>query len=288
MVRHVWLLLELRISGYVQWISGIGRATISQQSQISLQHSVRSYFLFVVNKKYAGDVLYYLTKAIPVKNYITNYPKLCSHATLQHPKLKRLDVSRCNLDRPGLHGLPLLTHAHLSRNMIRILPDRIFAKNKQLTHLYLNANNLERLNASTFEGLMKLQLLDLSANNLEDIHRLAFQENMDLRLLNLSYNTFYRFPHLSCLVTSLDLSFNLISRFEADSLEDMPRIRNLILKDNQLQLLPRGLRSATLKILDVQRNRLVELHNNSFIGIPSLQKIDLSGKFDRKPARIQK
>ncbi|RLU14735.1 hypothetical protein DMN91_012622 [Ooceraea biroi] len=210
---------------------------------------------------------------------LVNNPKLVystRHATLQHPRLKRLDVSRCNLDRPGLHGLPLLTHARLSRNSIRILPDRIFAKNKQLTQLYLNANNLERLNASTFEGLVKLQLLDLSANGLEEVHRLAFQENIDLRLLNLSYNTLHRFPHLSCLVTSLDLSFNMISRFEADSLDDMPRIRSLNLKDNQLQLLPPRLRSPTLRILDVQRNRLVELHNDSFIGLPSLQKIDLS------------
>jgi len=171
----------------------------------------------------------------------------------------------------------MLTHARLSRNTIRILPDRIFAKNKQLTHLYLNANNLERLNASTFEGLVKLQLLDLSANNLEQVHRQAFQENIDLRFLNLSYNTLHVFPCLSCLVTSLDLSFNFISRLEADSLDDMPRIRSLNLKDNQLQLLPRGLRSAMLKVLDVQRNRLVELHNNSFTGLPSLQKIDLSG-----------
>jgi len=202
---------------------------------------------------------------------------VCRHATLQHLKLKKLDVSRCNLDRPGLHGLPMLTHARLSRNTIRILPDRIFAKNKKLTHLFLNANNLERLNASTFEGLVKLQLLDLSANNLEQIHRQTFQENIDLRFLNLSYNTLHVFPRLSCLVTSLDLSFNFISHLEANSLEDMPRIRSLNLKDNQLQLLPHGLRSAMLKMLDMQRNRLVELHNDSFIGLPSLYKIDLSG-----------
>ncbi|XP_072742539.1 uncharacterized protein [Anoplolepis gracilipes] len=199
------------------------------------------------------------------------------HSTLQHPKLKRLDVSRCNLDRPGLHGFPSLTHVYLSRNTIHILPDNIFVKNKQLTHLYLNANNLERLNASTFDGLIKLQTLDLSANNLENIYPLTFQDNIDLRLLNLSYNSLHRFPDLSSLVTSLDLSFNLISRFNANSLENMPRIRNLNLRDNQLQLLPHGLKSKTLIILNVQRNRLVELHNDSFAELPSLQKIDLSG-----------
>lgn len=143
--------------------------------------------------------------------------------------------------------------------------------------MYLNANNLERLNASTFESLVKLQVLDLSANSLGEIHKLAFLDNIDLRLLNLSYNSLNRFPDLSSLVTTLDLSFNLISYIKANVLEEMPRIRNLNLKDNHLQSLPRGLNSRTLRILDVQRNRLVELHNDSFTELPSLQKIDLSG-----------
>ncbi|TGZ47626.1 Uncharacterized protein DBV15_03463 [Temnothorax longispinosus] len=131
------------------------------------------------------------------------------HSTLQHLNLKKLDVSKCNLDRPGLHGLPSLTQARLSRNTIRILPDRIFARNKQLTHLYLNANSLERLNDSTLEGLVKLQVLDLSANGLEEVHTLAFRDNIDLRLLNLSYNSLHRFPDLSSLATTLDLPANV-------------------------------------------------------------------------------
>ncbi|KYM97270.1 Insulin-like growth factor-binding protein complex acid labile subunit [Cyphomyrmex costatus] len=207
----------------------------------------------------------------PTLVYSTRY------STLEHIKLKRLDVSRCNLDRPGLHGLPSLTQARLSYNTIRLLPDRIFAKNRQLTHLYLNSNNLALLNASTFEGLTKLQILDLSANSLEEIHKLAFQDNIDLRLLNLSYNSLHRFPYLMSLVTTLDLSFNLINHFRANSLEDLSRIRSLYLKDNNLQSLPRSLNSRTLRILDVQRNRLVELHNDSFAELPSLQKVDLSG-----------
>lgn len=207
----------------------------------------------------------------PTLVYSTRY------ATLQHSKLKKLDVSRCGLDRPGLHGLPSLTHARLSHNAIHLLPDRIFAKNKQLTNLYLNANNLERLNASTFEGLVKLQLLDLSANGFEEIHTLAFQDNIELKFLNLSYNSLHRFPDLVSVASTLDLSFNLISHFRANSLEGMPIIRNLNLKDNHLQSLPRRLNSRTLRVLDVQRNRLVELHNDSFIECPSLQRLDLSG-----------
>ncbi|XP_012215058.2 leucine-rich repeat-containing protein 15 isoform X1 [Linepithema humile] len=212
---------------------------------------------------------------------LTNNPTLVystRHATLQHLKLKRLDVSRCNLDRPGLHGLPALTQARLSHNAIRLLPDRIFTRNRQLTHLYLNANSLERLNASTFQGLMKLQTLDLSANNLVEVHKQAFQNNINLKLVNLSYNSLHQFPDLAAtFLATLDLSFNLINRLKANSLENLPMIVNLNLRDNQLQALPRGLQSTTLKVLNVQRNRLVELHNSSFSELPSLQKIDLSG-----------
>lgn len=202
----------------------------------------------------------------------------CRHATLRHLKLKRLDVSRCNLDRPGLHGFPSLTQARLSHNSIRLLPDRIFAKNRQLTHLYLNGNSLERLNASTFHGLIKLLMLDLSANHLVEIHKQAFLENINLKFVNLSYNSLHRFPDLTAtFLATLDLSFNLINSLKANSLENMPMIVSLNLRDNQLQALPRGLQSMTLKVLNVQRNRLVELYNSTFSELPSLQKIDLSG-----------
>lgn len=170
--------------------------------------------------------------------------------------------------------------ARLSHNAIRLLPDRIFMKNRQLTHLYLNANSLERLNASTFQGLMKLQMLDLSANNIVEVHKQAFQNNINLKLVNLSYNSLHQFPDLAAtFLTTLDLSFNLINRLKANSLENMPMIVSLNLRDNQLQALPRSLQSTTLKVLNVQRNRLVELHNNSFSELPSLQKIDLSGMY---------
>ncbi|KAG7205514.1 hypothetical protein KM043_007495 [Ampulex compressa] len=199
------------------------------------------------------------------------------HSSLRHFNLKRLDASRCNLDRPGLHGFPLLTHARLSRNMIRFLPDRIFLKNRHLTHLYLNANGVERLNVSTFEGLVKLQILDLSANGLEQLHPMSFHENIELRVLNLSYNALYSFPNLTSAATALDVSSNLIDDVNGDCLANLPRIRSLNLSDNRLRSLPRGFQSFTLKILDLRRNRLVQIRNDSFAELPQLQKLDLSG-----------
>ncbi|XP_011147034.1 insulin-like growth factor-binding protein complex acid labile subunit [Harpegnathos saltator] len=207
----------------------------------------------------------------PALVYCTRY------TTMQHPRLKRLDVSRCRLDRPGLHGLPSLTYVRLSHNAISMLPARIFAKNKQLVQLYMDVNHLQNINISTFEGLTKLQMLDLSMNGINFVHELALRENINLKILNLSYNELQTLPRLTTTTMSLDVSFNKISKLRANSLEDMSRIRNLILKNNELQVLPRHLKAETLRILDLQRNRLVGLHNTSFVDLPSLRQIDLSG-----------
>lgn len=196
---------------------------------------------------------------------------------MQHPKLKRLDVSRCRLDRPGLHGFPSLTYARLSHNAINMLPGRIFAKNKQLAQLYMDVNHLQNVNASSFEGLIKLQILDLSMNKISYVHELALRDNTNLKVLNLSYNELPTLPRLTTNVVSFDASFNRISRLKPDCLRNMSSIKDLVLKNNELQVLPRHLEAKTLKRLNLQRNRLVALHNKSFVGLPLLEEIDLSG-----------
>ena len=158
-----------------------------------------------------------------------------------------------------------------------MLPDRIFAKNRKLGFLYLNANGIEKLNMSTFEGLVKLQVLDLSANYLEVIHPLTFHENVELKVLNLSYNVLYELPSLMSTVTTLDASSNLISDLDENFLVNMPKIRSVILNNNQLQKFPSKLKSTSLKNLDLRRNRLVEVCNDTFLELPQLLRIDLSG-----------
>ncbi|OAD56267.1 hypothetical protein WN48_03585 [Eufriesea mexicana] len=215
-------------------------------------------------------LVYSMRQAIEIlsRNYSFNSEK---YFEINH------NVSRCNLDRPGLHGFPALTQARLSRNMINILPDRIFAKNRELGFLYLNANRIEKLNMSTFEGLVKLQVLDLSANGLEAIHPLTFHENVELKLLNLSFNAITEFPNFTSTMITLDASSNFISEMKGNFLTNMPRIRSINLSDNRLQWIPPGLKSTTLKNMDLRRNRLVEVYNDTFLELPRLIRIDLSG-----------
>lgn len=211
---------------------------------------------------------------------LSNNPTLVystRNSTLTHPKLRKLDASRCNLDRPGLHGFPSLTHARLTRNAIRILPDRIFARNRQLGFLYLNGNRLETLTASTFEGLVKLQTLDLSANNLEEIHPYTFHENIELKTLNLSYNAFYELPKLTTAAITLDASSNLINRLNENLFANMPRLKSIDLSDNRIQKIPLGLKSTTLRNFDLRANRIVELANDTFLQLTQLRSIDISG-----------
>lgn len=83
---------------------------------------------------------------------------------------------------------------------------------------------------------------------------------------------------MTSVLTSLDLSFNFIETLERNSLNAMPKIKSLNLSDNWLQRLPNGLQSSTLTILNIRRNRLMELNNSSFVELPALERIDVSGK----------
>lgn len=197
--------------------------------------------------------------------------------TLTHSKLKRLDVSRCNLDRPGLHGLPQLTYAKLSRNLIRILPDKIFAKNGELQYIFLAGNGLDQLNKSAFAGLVKLEFLDLSSNSLHDVHWTAFVENINLKLLNLSHNSLLQFPNLTSSTTLLDLSANLINDFKSNALTNMPKLKTLDLSNNRVDEIPDQLESLSLIILSLRQNRIIQLSNRSFELLPALERLDLSG-----------
>ncbi|KAH0566990.1 insulin-like growth factor-binding protein complex acid labile subunit [Cotesia glomerata] len=198
--------------------------------------------------------------------------------TLRHDKLKRLDVSKCNLDRPGLHGLPSLTHAILSYNTIRLLPDRIFSKNKKLERLYLNNNALTQLNQSSFDGLSELDVLNLSHNNLESLPWGLLRYNINLRSVNLSYNDIKLMPvNLTTTALILDLSYNLIEFVPGESLRQMPALKILDLSENRLESFSSGLQSQTLQSLYLEGNRLTRLTNESFAYLPALDNINLSG-----------
>lgn len=198
--------------------------------------------------------------------------------TLTHDKLKILDASKCNLDRPGLHGLPQLVNAKLSRNLIRILPDQIFAKNRELQQLSLSGNGLDQLNKSAFAGLINLEILDLSSNSLKNIHWTSFRENTNLKLLNLSHNSLIQFPNLTSSTNQLDLSSNLINYFDGNVLLNMPKLRTLSLDNNRVDEIPNQLESQSLIRLSLRQNRVIRLNNQSFEQLPALQTVDLSGE----------
>ncbi|XP_008556456.1 leucine-rich repeat-containing G-protein coupled receptor 5 isoform X1 [Microplitis demolitor] len=198
--------------------------------------------------------------------------------TLTHDKLKRIDVSKCNLDRPGLHGLPSLTHAILSHNTIRLLPDRIFSRNKKLTRLYLNNNGLMQVNQSSFAGLPELDILDLSNNNFKYLPWNLLRDNVDLRLVNLSYNNIKEMPkNFTTSALIIDLSYNLIEYIPKESLSQMPALKIFDLSKNRLESFASGLESQTLQSLNLEGNRLTRLSNDSFAYLPSLDNINLSG-----------
>ncbi|XP_011302168.1 toll-like receptor 13 isoform X2 [Fopius arisanus] len=221
-------------------------------------------------------------KKLPALEYLklSHNPKLVYSTrkeTLKHSSLKKLDASGCNLDRPGIHGLPSLTHVTLSHNMIHFLPDYIFVKNGALIHLNLSFNGLLRINACSLIGMPKLAHLDLSGNHLENISASAFRDNIELKSLNISHNGMRNFPRLVASVVNLDLSTNLIEYIPRDSLRNMWRIDSLILSGNRLERFETGMASRTLKTLILKENGILRLSTGSLENLPMLRNIDLSG-----------
>lgn len=116
----------------------------------------------------------------------------------------------------------------------------------------------------------------MSNNQLEFIHWSIFRDSMILSVLNLSSNNIKIIGNLTTSALTVDLSANLISEILANSLINMPKLRTLNLSDNIIETIVR-LESMTMKILELKRNRLVQLTVNMFKGLPEIVKIDVSG-----------
>lgn len=138
-----------------------------------------------------------------------------------------------------------------------------------------------QVNQSSFAGLPELDILDLSNNNFKYLPWNLLRDNVDLRLVNLSYNNIKEMPkNFTTSALIIDLSYNLIEYIPKESLSQMPALKIFDLSKNRLESFASGLESQTLQSLNLEGNRLTRLSNDSFAYLPSLDNINLSGKFD--------
>lgn len=110
-----------------------------------------------------------------------------------------------------------------------------FEVNKYVIEVYLNNSNLADIHPEAFAEMKKLQGLYLQTNLLSSVPEGFIKRNRDLILLNLAENLFNDMPK----ITSKSLEILILSKSDvhvvpADSLDNLPNIRLLMLDQNKI------------------------------------------------------
>ncbi|XP_056451550.1 transforming growth factor beta activator LRRC32-like [Gadus chalcogrammus] len=167
---------------------------------------------------------------------------------------------------------PSLNYLDLSYNQMKTIPQSFFNSMVQLEHLNISNNCIGSFLVEEENGLNNLKVLDLSYNSLRDM---SFGKNTLLAL------------------EELFLQGNLLTTIEPHTFQGRPRLKYLLLQQNNLHICPSNAESSfsnnhkhhqgcvafssipTLQHLYLSENHLKVLPNNAFEDTP-LTLLDLS------------
>ncbi|XP_043402045.1 toll-like receptor 3 isoform X2 [Chelonia mydas] len=207
--------------------------------------------------------------------------------------------------------LPLLKVLKLQHNQLRELTDNVFASCASLTELNLGSNIIE-IKGNPFKNLKNLNILDVSHNRLlstklgsqpqlESLRELVLSENKitelkkeeldflsnaSLNRLDLSSNPLKEF-HTGCLhaignlyglvLNNVELGENLTEKLCLEL--SGTRIQNLSLSQIQLSFIHKstfhGLQTTNLTALNLSKNYLNMIENDSLTWLSSLENLNL-------------
>ncbi|XP_037034178.1 toll-like receptor Tollo [Bradysia coprophila] len=179
---------------------------------------------------------------------------------------------------PGLlEGLDRLEVLDLSQNELTStwINRDTFAGLVRLVVLNLGFNGLSKIDQFVFHGLYSLQILNLEHNVIETIADNAFKDLKNLHALTLSHNKLKSIEahYLSDLSVLNQLFFesNEIAKVDTRAFDNLTDLNDLSLNDNLLSDIPEGLRKLrSLKSLDLGKNKIHSIRNDSFVGLEEL------------------
>ncbi|XP_043199067.1 chaoptin-like, partial [Amphibalanus amphitrite] len=181
--------------------------------------------------------------------------------------------------RDTLSGIAGLRELSLAYNVIRELPVGTFEDFSRLQKLSLRGNQIPEVSAEMVDGVNgTLQELDLGMNRIAKLGKLSLPK---LRKLNVESNdiaeveddAFALLPRLQ----ELDISGNRLEALPARLLKDLPQISNLDLSDNRIAAVPSTtLAESNVNVIQLQHNRIREVPEQAFVGLPFLHTLDLS------------
>ncbi|XP_018416781.1 PREDICTED: toll-like receptor 3 [Nanorana parkeri] len=233
----------------------------------------------------------------------------------RYEQLEHLDVgyNTLHIIEPELcEHLPLLKIFNLQHNEFTKIPEKTFLSCTNLIELYLNSNGIREITANPFKSLKNLKILHMCYNKmtsmalgdteqLSDLTELLFSHNLiselkkealvflgnnSIQQLDLSSNPvkvihpgcFQPLKYLNTLImANMTLGPNLIEQLCTELAAT--QIKVLILLNSQLSKIHNttfeGLASTSLATLDISKNSLIQIDNDSFIYLQSLTFLNL-------------
>ncbi|XP_055377292.1 chaoptin [Condylostylus longicornis] len=171
---------------------------------------------------------------------------------------------------------------NLKSNNIKLLGNHAFGDLKYLEILNLSNNNITSIRRRSFQGLNSLQILDLSLNNIEQLQAEQFSNLKKLRILNLNNNRLRALPRevfMNTRLEYLDISYNQLSVWPVPAFSDIGfTLRSIQFMENNLEYLDSNMfiNSQFLFDLNLSRNKITVLPDNTFMFLNNLTNLDLS------------
>ncbi|XP_049863395.1 leucine-rich repeat-containing protein 4-like isoform X1 [Schistocerca gregaria] len=171
------------------------------------------------------------------------FPQLHDDAFKGLSRLTVLDVSGAgvqNVSARAFRGLSGLRRLSLAGNQLRTVPSQQLAALDRLEELSIGQNDFVSIDKNAFQGLTQLRRLEVvAAPRLERVCAGALSANLNLESVTLSSN-------------------KKLQALEAGALAGLPKLQELVLRDNALVALPEALMAAwpQLRRLDLSDNPL--------------------------------
>lgn len=189
-------------------------------------------------------------------------------------ELKILDASHCGLTKLDVNGFPKLEILYLSYNNISKIASDSFKFSVLLVTIDLSFNSIDYFETDSFLKNENLKFLNLRGNKIIDLAWTVHLQTVGL--LNLSHNCVTNILNLNLTkVKILDLSNNKIEKLMTDFDVALPNIVDFNLKSNRIKEIIQ-LKSRTLQILNLASCKIINVDENAFREVDTLEKLTLS------------